>query len=164
MKSKKNNKSKKKINKAKSNLKSEKANKIKKNKFNLNENTQLNYNKYPLTKCIFHGDNYEKTNSTLDFMKYNYGLKKIKKQGNKTNVNENKVVNLPETIYTNKFENMNYDLSEIKPIWLRSKFNDNKAELNNKINLIKQKLQEKRDYIDEEKCLEKIYENPDLCK
>ena len=154
---------KKKRNKVKSNLKSEKTNKIKRNNFNLNENTQLNYNKYPLTKIIFHGDNYEKTNSAFDFMKYNYNLNEIKRQRNTNDERENKVAYLPDTIYANNNDNMN-NLSEIKPIWLRSKFNGNKVELNNYINSIKQKMKEGREYYNEEKCLEKINENPNLCK
>ena len=154
---------KKKRNKVKSNLKSEKTNKIKRNNFNLNENTQLNYNKYPLTKCIFHGDNYEKTSSAFDFMKYNYNLNVIKQQRNTIDESENKVAYLPETVYANNNDNMN-NLSKIKPLWLRSKFNGNKAELNKYINSIKQKMKEGREYYNEEKCLEKINENPNLCK
>lgn len=164
MKSKKNRKPKKKRNKVESKLKFEKTKKLKKNDFNLNEKSQLNYNRYPLTKCIFHGDNYKTTNSALDFMKYNYNFEEINKQHNKNKKNKNKVVNLPEIIYANNFDNMNDNLSEIKPKWLRSKFNGNKDELNNYINLFKSKSQEERDFIDEEKYLEKIYENSDICK
>ena len=164
MKSKKNRKPKKKRNKVESKLKFEKTKKLKKNDFNLNEKSQLNYNRYPLTKCIFHGDNYKTTNSALDFMKYNYNFEEINKQHNKNKKNKNKIVNLPEIIYANNFDNMNDNLSEIKPKWLRSKFNGNKDELNNYINLFKSKSQEERDFIDEEKYLEKIYENSDICK
>ena len=152
--------------KKKSNSLNIKKNKIKKNrinKFNLDKNTQLNYTKYPSTKCIFHGDNYEKTNSALDFMKYNYNLTETVKKSY-INDNENKVVSVPEIIYMNNFENKNYNLSDIKPLWLRSKFNGDKIELNNCINSIKQKLQEGRDNTDEEKCLEKLFENPNLYK
>ena len=152
--------------KKKSNSLNIKKNKVKKNRinnFNLDKNTQLNYTKYPSTKCIFHGDNYEKTNSALDFMKYNYNLTENVKKSH-INDNENKVVSVPEIIYMNNFENKNYNLSDIKPLWLRSKFNVDKIELNNYINSIKQKLQEGRDNKDEEKCLEKLFENPNLYK
>ena len=125
--------------KKKSNSLNIKKNKIKKNrinKFNLDKNTQLNYTKYPLTKCIFHGDNYEKTNSALDFMKYNYNLTETVKKSY-INDNENKVVSVPEIFYMNNFENKNCNLSDIKPLWLRSKFNGDKIQLNNCINSIK---------------------------
>ena len=96
-------------------------------------------------------------------MKYNYNLNEIKKQRNTIDESENKVAYLPETVYANNNDNMN-NLSEIKPLWLRSKFNGNKAELNKYINSIKQKMKEGREYYNEEKCLEKINENPNLCK
>ena len=96
-------------------------------------------------------------------MKYNYNLTETVKKSY-INDNENKVVSVPEIIYFNNFENKNCILSDIKPIWLRSKFRGDKIELNNCINSIKQKLQEGRDNTDEEKCLEKLFENPNLYK
>ena len=138
-----------KLNKAKKNYK--KSNKC---HFSYNKNSKNEISFHP-TKCIFHGDNYEKTNSPYDFMKYNYNYIEEKKQVNKT---ENKIDDLSKIINRNNNENK-YNLSDIKPIWLRSEFKGNDMELKNCINLIKKEYKEKRDEKEEEECLKKIFEN-----
>ena len=131
-------------------------NKIYKYNFDKNKITKNNYAKYQSTECIFHGDNYEKTESPIDFMKYNYNYIEEIKQKNKTENKVKKTVDLHKMI---NYESNNYDLSDIKPIWLRSKFKGDDNELKNFTNLIKQKYKEGRIDKDEEKCLEKLAEN-----
>ena len=133
-----------------------KSNKLQ-NKYNFdkNKNSKNNYGKYQSTECIFHGDKYEKTKSPKDFMKYNYNyIEKIKPK-NTTEKKVKKAVDLQKMINLNNYENNNYNLSDIKPIWLRSKFKGDDSELRKCTIFIKQKHKEGRIEEDEEKCLEK---------
>ena len=72
--------------------------------------------KYPSTHCIFHGDNYQKTNS----IKYNYNYIEGKEKFKKIeNANRQVVqVDTSKIIYNNNYENNKYNLSNIKTIWL----------------------------------------------
>ena len=113
------------------------------------------------TEVIFHGENYEKTNSVIDFMKYNYNfIEENKPKKMKDPKKQAADVELPRIIYTNNYENNKYNLSDIKPIWLRSKFNGNNSELSNLLSQIQKDNEDERNYMNEEKCIEKL--NGDL--
>ena len=124
------------------------------------KNEKSYISKFQPTEVIFHGDKYEKTKSAIDFMKYNYNfieeIKQPKIDDAKKQVAD---IDLPRIIYKNNYENNKYNLSDIKPIWLRSKFNGNNTELESKIKLIKEENKDGRNVINEEKCLEKLFEN-----
>ena len=116
--------------------------------------------KFQATEVIFHGDKYEKTKSAIDFMKYNYNFIEEIKQPKIIDAKKQAAdIDLPRIIYKNNFENNKYNLSDIKPIWLRSKFKGNNTELESKIKLIKEENRDGRNIINEEKCLEKLFEN-----
>ena len=134
-------------------------NKVYKFNFDKNKNSKNNYGKYQSTECIFHGDKYEKTKSPKDFMKYNYNYIEEIKPKNTTEKKAKKAVDLQKMINLNNYENNNYNLSDIKPIWLRSKFKGDDSELRKCTNFIKQKYKEGRIEEDEEKCLEKLTGN-----
>jgi len=121
---------------------------------------------YQPTECIFHGDNYENTNSASDFMKYNYNyLEEIKQPKKKINEAEKQVINsIPEIICNNNYLKNKNNLSDLKPLWLRSKFKGNDSDLNEKINLIKNKIKDGKDDINEEECLERLMENTSIYK
>ena len=134
----------------KTNLKSKKKEK----------NEKSNTVKFQPTEIIFHGDKYEKTKSAIDFMKYNYNFIEELKQPKIGDAKKQAAdIDLPRIIYKNNYENNKYNLSDIKPIWLRSKFNGSNTELESKIRLIKDENKDRRNVINEEKCLEKLFEN-----
>ena len=134
--------------------------------FTSEKNNKHDYIRYQSTKCIFHGDKYKNTNLSIDFMKYNYNFIEEIKQPKKSDNKIKHILNIkiPNIISENNYENHINNLSELKPIWLRSKFKGNDKELNKSINLIKNKCKDGRDDINEEKCLEKLMEmqNNDL--
>ena len=153
---------KKKLASKKSNTASGKLNKNKKNNnksnkshFTNNKNFKANISFQP-TKCIFHGDNYEKTNSPNEFMKYNYNFIEEENHTKLINKTENRIDNLQKLMCRNNDENR-CNLSDIKPVWLRSEFKGSDIELKNYINNIKE-FKEKRDEKNEEECLIKIFE------
>lgn len=116
--------------------------------------------KYQTTEVIFHGDKYEKTKSAIDFMKYNYNfIEEIKQPKIDDSKRQTADIDLPRIIYKNNYENNKNNLTDIKPIWLRSKFKGNNTELEKKIELIKKDNKDGRNIINEEKCLEKLLEN-----
>lgn len=116
--------------------------------------------KFQATEVIFHGDKYVKTKSAIDFMKYNYNfIEEIKQPKIGDAKKQAADIDLPRIIYKNNYENNKYNLSDIKPIWLRSKFKGNNTDLENKIKLIKEENKDGRNIINEEKCLEKLLEN-----
>ena len=86
------------------------------------KNTKSNFIKYQSTKCIFHGDDYQKTKSAIDFMKYNYNYFEEKKEPTKINDADKQTVQLElsEIIYSNNYENNKNNLSDIKKIWPKS--------------------------------------------
>ena len=131
--------------------------------FTQKKKSKSNIIKYQATQCIFHGDNYQKTNSAIDFMKYNYNFIEEKKQPKKIENAERQAVQVDASkiIYSNNYENNKYNLSDIKPIWLRSEFQGNDSEFINFTNLIKNKCKDGRDEINEEKCLEKQIKIPE---
>lgn len=116
--------------------------------------------KFQATEVIFHGDKYEKTESAIDFMKYNYNfIEEIKQPKIGDAKKQAADIDLPRIIYKNNYENNKYNLSDIKPLWLRSKFKGNNKDLESKIKLIKEENKDGRNIINEEKCLEKLLEN-----
>ena len=96
-------------------------------------------------------------------MKYNYNFIEEKKQPKKIENAERQAVQVDASkiIYSNNYENNKYNLSDIKPIWLRSEFQGNDSEFINFTNLIKNKCKDGRDEINEEKCLEKQIKIPE---
>ena len=135
-----------------------------KTNFSYKRRNKQNNIRYQSTKCIFHGKNYENTNSPSDFMKYNYNfieeIKQPKKNDDKIKQDLN--IKIPNIICENNYENHINNISELKPIWLRSQFKGNDTELNKCINLIKNNLKDGRDDINEEKCLETLMENQNI--
>ena len=62
-----------------------------------------NNNKIQSTECIYHGDDYEKTNNPINFMKYNYNYNEDIKQ-KKMYINDEKAIyNLPKIYGNNNF-------------------------------------------------------------
>lgn len=131
--------------------------------FTQKKKSKSNIIKYQATQCIFHGDNYQKTNSAIDFMKYNYNFIEEKKQPKKIENAERQTVQVDSSkiIYSNNYENNKYNLSDIKPIWLKSEFQGKDSELVNFTNLVKNKLKNERDEINEEENLERMIKNPE---
>lgn len=78
--------------------------------------------KFQPTQCIFHGENYQKTNSAIEFMKYNYNYIKEKEEFKKIKDAERQTVQIDPTylIYNNNYENNKNNLSNIKKIWSKS--------------------------------------------
>ena len=99
-------------------------------------------------------------------MKYNYNyLEEIKQPKKKINEAEKQVINsIPEIICKNNYLKNKNNLSDLKPLWLRSKFKGNDSDLNEYINLIKNKIKDGKDDINEEKCLERLMENTSIYK
>ena len=76
------------------------------------KNSKNNNIKYQSTECIFHGDNYEKTKSPIDFMKYNYNYNYIEEKKQKSKIIEKKAkktVDLQKMINLNNYEKNNYN-------------------------------------------------------
>ena len=97
-------------------FKEAKKEKSKKMKNNYTIKEKINNLKTQKTKCIFHGNNYEKTNSIFDFMKYNYkSIEDIKKPKKIYNP-EMQTVNINPNIYSNNFEDNKYNIYEIQLI------------------------------------------------
>ena len=115
--------------------------------------------KFQPTEIIFHGDKYEKTKSAIDFMKYNYNFNEEIKQPKIDDAKKQTAdIDLPRIIYKNNYENNKYNLSDIKPMWLRSKFKGDNAELESKMKLIKEENKDGRNLINDEECLENLFE------
>ena len=114
------------------------------------------------TKVIFHGENYKNTNSTIDFMKYNfdfsieeqYKTKKLITDYNLQHIDMIKIDNFYENYNSN-----NQNLDEIEPKWLRDKFNGDNKELKNALNIIKDSFPGRKTDVDEEKCLDILKDN-----
>ena len=96
-------------------------------------------------------------------MKYNYNFIEEKKQTKKIENAERQAVKVDSSkiIYSNNYENNKYNLSDIKPIWLKSEFQGKDSELVNFTNLVKNKFKNERDEINEEENLERMIKNPE---
>ena len=84
-------------------------------------------------------------------MKYNYNFIEEKKQPKKIENAERQTVQVDSSkiIYNNNYENNKYNLSDIKPIWLKSEFQGKDSEIVNFTNLVKNKFKNERDEINE---------------
>ena len=110
-----------------------------------------------LTKVIYHGDNYEKTKSTIDFMKYNfdfsieeqYKTKKLITDYDHQHIDLNKI---NETFYDN-YNTNNHNLENTEQKWSRKKFEGDNKELKKAISLIRDTFQGRKTDTNEEKCL-----------
>lgn len=119
---------------------------------------------YQPTRVIFHGEDYEKTKSVNDFMKYNFNFSVEEQYISKRLIvdYENQHVNLEkmnkDSIIPKEISDNN-TVFEIKPKWLRSKFPGNKLQLKKAMNLIQDILRCNRSTIDQEKCCDILKSN-----
>lgn len=123
------------------------------------ENDLSELNTIKKTKCLFHGENYIKTLSMSDFMKYNFDFEE------ETNFKKNtKKITKEDCVDFNKImENKNIeikDLSDIKVKWLFSHYNGNCKKLREEINEIESMIKYKnREPITDENCLDLLVMN-----
>jgi hypothetical protein len=110
-----------------------------------------------LTKVIFHGDNYEDTKTTVDFMKYNFDFSieeqyKTKKLITDYDQQHVDLLKINEKYYDNYNTNeQNLDKIELK--WSRKHFDGDNKELKKAINLIRDTFPGRKTDVNEEKCL-----------
>jgi hypothetical protein len=110
-----------------------------------------------LTKVIFHGDNYEDTKTTVDFMKYNFDFSieeqyKTKKLITDYDQQHVDLLKINEKYYDNYNANeQNLDKIELK--WSRKHFDGDNKELKKAINLIRDTFPGRKTDVNEEKCL-----------
>ena len=110
-----------------------------------------------LTKVIFHGDNYEDTKTTVDFMKYNFDFSieeqyKTKKLITDYDQQHVDLLKINEKFYDNYNTNeQNLDKIELK--WSRKQFDGDNKELKKAISLIKNTFHGRKTDGNEEKCL-----------
>lgn len=120
------------------------------------ENAQdMTTTKYQSTKGIFYGDDYKKTSSVEDFMKYNFNFsieEKYKTQELITDV-EAQHVNLEKLKSFSLHKNLEEDYC-LKPKWLRTKFQGDNKELKESIDLVKDIIKGNRAKMSEEQCLD----------
>ena len=116
-----------------------------------------------LTKVIFHGDNYEKTNSMIDFMKYNFDFSIEEQYKTKKLITDYDQQHADFTkIKDHFYENYNYNdqkLENIEQKWSRKKFNGYNKELKKVINIINDTFPGRKAYTNEEKCLTILKDN-----
>lgn len=116
-----------------------------------------------LTKVIFHGDNYEDTKTTVDFMKYNFDFSieeqyKTKKLITDYDQQHVDLLKINEKYYDNYNSNdQNLDKIELK--WSRKKFDGDNKELKKAINLIRDTFPGRKIDANEEKCLNILRNN-----
>lgn len=110
-----------------------------------------------LTKVIFHGDNYEDTKTTIDFMKYNFDFSieeqyKTKKLITDYDQQHVDLLKINEKYYDNYNTNeQNLDKIELK--WSRKQFDGDNKDLKKAINLIRDTFPGRKTDANEEKCL-----------
>jgi hypothetical protein len=110
-----------------------------------------------LTKVIFHGDNYEDTKTTVDFMKYNFDFSieeqyKTKKLITDYDQQHVDLLKINEKYYDNYNTNeQNLDKIELK--WSRKHFDGDNKELKKAINFIRDTFPGRKTDVNEEKCL-----------
>ena len=116
-----------------------------------------------ITKVIFHGDNYEKTNSMIDFMKYNFDFSIEEQYKTKKLITDYDQQHADFTKNKDHFyENYNYNaqnLENIEQKWSRTKFNGDNKELKKIINIISDTFSGRKSYTNEEKCLNILKDN-----
>lgn len=104
------------------------------------------------TKCLFHGNNYRKTSSIDDFMKYNFDFDEER------NIRKISKITKDDCVDLNGFKDIkslgNNEVIKIKEKWLNSRFNGNYHKLKEEINEIQKMLKFKnKETITEEKYL-----------
>lgn len=110
-----------------------------------------------LTKVIFHGDDYEDTKTTIDFMKYNFDFSieeqyKTKKLITDYDQQHVDLLKINEKCYENyNLNDQNLDKIELK--WSRKKFDGDNKELKKAISLIRDTFPGRKTDASEEKCL-----------
>ena len=115
------------------------------------------------TKVIFHGDNYEKTKSTIDFMKYNFDFQieeqyKTKKLITDYDQQHIDLTRINQKLYEN-YNSNSQNLKEIEQKWSRKKFLGDNKELKKVIGIIKDSFPGRKIDINEEKCLNILKNN-----
>ena len=116
-----------------------------------------------LTKVIFHGDNYEKTKSIIDFMKYNFDFSveeqyKSKKLITDYDQQHIDMVQINHNVYDNYNDNIQ-NLENIEQKWSRKKFDGDNKELKKAINIIRDSFPGRKTDTNEEKCLNILKNN-----
>ena len=117
-----------------------------------------------ITKIIFHGENYENTKSTIDFMKYNFDFRieeqyKTKKLITDYDQQHIDLTRINEKLYEN-YNTSSQNLKEIEQKWSRQKFRGDNKELKRVISIIKDSFPGRKIDVNEEKCLN-ILKNKD---
>ena len=110
-----------------------------------------------LTKVIYHGENYEKTKSSIDFMKYNFDFSieeqyKTKKLITDYDHQHIDLIKINENFYDNYNAN-NHNLENTEQKWSRKKFEGDNKELKKVISIIRDTFQGRKIDTNEEKCL-----------
>ena len=127
------------------------------------ENDQKSLTNPKLTKINFHGDNYEKTTSPTDFMKYNFDFQIEEQYKTKkliTDYDEQHIDMMK--MKDNFYDNYNYNeqhLDEIEQKWSRKKFDGSNKELKKVINIIRDSFPGRKVDTNEEKCLNILKNN-----
>ena len=116
-----------------------------------------------LTKVIFHGENYEKTKSTIDFMKYNFDFRieeqyKTKKLITDYDQQHIDLTRINQKLYEN-YNSNSQNLKEIEQKWSRKKFIGDNKELKKVISIIKDSFPGRKVDVNEEKCLNILKKN-----
>ena len=116
-----------------------------------------------LTKVIFHGENYEKTKSTIDFMKYNFDFRLEEQYKTKKLITDYDQQHIDLTRINQKlYENYNsnsQNLNEIEQKWSRKKFVGDNKDLKKVISIIKDSFPGRKLDVNEEKCLNILKNN-----
>ena len=116
-----------------------------------------------LTKVIFHGENYENTKSTIDFMKYNFDFRieeqyKTKKLITDYDQQHIDLTRINQKLYEN-YNSNSQNLKEIEQKWSRKKFVGDNKELKKVIGIIKDSFPGRKIDVNEEKCLNILKNN-----
>ena len=116
-----------------------------------------------LTKVIFHGDNYEKTKSVIDFMKYNFDFSieeqyKTKKLITDYDQQHADFTKMNENFYEN-YNSNSQNIDNIEQKWSREKFSGDNKELKKVINIISDTFPGRKSYTNEEKYLSILKNN-----
>ena len=113
-----------------------------------------------LTKNVYHGDKYIKTNSVDDFMKYNFDFaidEQYKSKKLITNYNLQHIDLSQINVMYENFNCQNYD--KIQQQWSREKFSGNNKELKKALNMIADTFPGRKTYINEEQLTNILKDN-----
>ena len=128
-----------------------------------NKTGEKSVSKPKMTKVIYHGEDYQNTKSTIDFMKYNfdfsieeqYKTKKLITDYDHQHINLNKI---NESFYDNYNIN-SLSLENTEEKWSRNKFYGDNKELKKVISVIRDTFQGRKNDTNEEKCLNILKNN-----